>query len=285
MTTPKEPLQIISLGAGVQSSTMALMAARGEITPMPDAAIFADTQSEPAAVYKHLDWLEKQLPFPVFRVTAGNLGAALLESARGGNRAGSHARPPVYIKADDGSRGGMVRRQCTGDFKIDPIRRKVREMVGLTRKKSPMTPVVHQWIGISTDEIYRMKISRDPWVEFVYPLIDAKMSRDDCHIKLAEYGWTAPKSACFYCPFHSDAEWLRLKTDEPKEFDKAVKFERDVQALCQQQTQLRSNLHLHRSALPLDQIDFEKLIKDKAAKKTPEPMFTFMDECTGMCGV
>jgi len=29
-------LTVISLGAGVQSSTMALMAAAGEITPMPD---------------------------------------------------------------------------------------------------------------------------------------------------------------------------------------------------------------------------------------------------------
>lgn len=61
---------IISLGAGVQSSTMALMAAAGEITPMPDCAIFADTQAEPKSVYKWLDWLEGQLPFPVIRVVA-----------------------------------------------------------------------------------------------------------------------------------------------------------------------------------------------------------------------
>ena len=40
------PIHIISLGAGVQSSTMALMAACGEITPMPQCAIFADTQAE-----------------------------------------------------------------------------------------------------------------------------------------------------------------------------------------------------------------------------------------------
>ena len=64
---------IISLGAGVQSSTMALMAAQGEIKPMPDAAIFVDTQWEPAYVYKWLDWLETQLPFPVHRPTAGDL--------------------------------------------------------------------------------------------------------------------------------------------------------------------------------------------------------------------
>ena len=35
-------LTIISLGAGVQSSAMALMAAKGEL-PMPDYCIFADT--------------------------------------------------------------------------------------------------------------------------------------------------------------------------------------------------------------------------------------------------
>ena len=50
---------VLSLGAGVQSSTLALMAAAGEVTPMPDAAIFADTQAEPAGVYRWLDWLEK----------------------------------------------------------------------------------------------------------------------------------------------------------------------------------------------------------------------------------
>jgi hypothetical protein len=49
------PVHIISLGAGVQSSTMALMAARGLILPRPIGAIFADTQDEPASVYRWLD--------------------------------------------------------------------------------------------------------------------------------------------------------------------------------------------------------------------------------------
>jgi len=74
-------LQIISLGAGVQSSAMALMAAYGEIEPMPDCAVFADTGWEPPAVYEHLDWLEAELPFPVYRVTAGNIRADLIENA------------------------------------------------------------------------------------------------------------------------------------------------------------------------------------------------------------
>ena len=73
MKNPTDPMHILSLGAGVQSSTLALMAAKGEVGPMPMAAIFSDTQAEPKEVYDWLDWLEKQLPYPVYRVTAGNL--------------------------------------------------------------------------------------------------------------------------------------------------------------------------------------------------------------------
>jgi len=73
MQETKEPIHIISLGAGVQSSTMALMAAAGEIGPMPVAAIFADTQGEPQEVYDYLEYLKPLLPFPVHVVTAGNI--------------------------------------------------------------------------------------------------------------------------------------------------------------------------------------------------------------------
>ena len=61
-------LRILSLGAGVQSTTLALMAAKGEIDPV-DCAIFSDTQSEPKAVYEHLERLRSTLPFPVHIVS------------------------------------------------------------------------------------------------------------------------------------------------------------------------------------------------------------------------
>jgi len=60
---------ILSLGAGVQSSTLALLATQGLVKPMPVAAIFADVKAEPAGVYKWLDYLEKLLPFPVIIFT------------------------------------------------------------------------------------------------------------------------------------------------------------------------------------------------------------------------
>ena len=58
-------LRILSLGAGVQSSTMALMAEEGAFDHKPDYAIFADTGWEPRKVYDHLAWLKSQLSFPV----------------------------------------------------------------------------------------------------------------------------------------------------------------------------------------------------------------------------
>lgn len=93
--------RFLSLGAGVQSSTLALMIAHGEIEPV-DAAIFADTQWEPSHVYDWLDWLEKQLPFPVYRVTHGNLRTDTL--AKGGRKSGRH--PLAYDNAERGSGNG-----------------------------------------------------------------------------------------------------------------------------------------------------------------------------------
>lgn len=78
-------LCVLSLGAGVQSTTLALMAAHGEIGPMPDCAIFADTGWEPRAVYEHLAWLRSLnvLPFSVHIVSDGTIRDGLVNGARG----------------------------------------------------------------------------------------------------------------------------------------------------------------------------------------------------------
>jgi len=124
-----EPLQIISLGAGVQSSTMALMAAAGEITPMPSCAIFADTQDEPASVYKWLDWLEPRLPFPVHRVTAGKLSEdALRMRVTKDGRKFSRTTIPFFMRNGQNEIGKIRQRSCTVDFKLAPIFRKTREL-------------------------------------------------------------------------------------------------------------------------------------------------------------
>ena len=57
-------LRVLSLGAGVQSSTLALMIHKGEI-PMVDCAIFADTQAEPPKVYDWLKFIKKTVNYAI----------------------------------------------------------------------------------------------------------------------------------------------------------------------------------------------------------------------------
>ncbi len=65
-------LTVISLGGGVQSSVMALMASQGAFDAIPNCAIFADTHWEPPSLYTHLDWLAERLGFPVYVKTLTN---------------------------------------------------------------------------------------------------------------------------------------------------------------------------------------------------------------------
>lgn len=279
-------IRVLSLGAGVQSTTLALMAAHGEIPPI-DHAIFADTQSEPRAVYDHLAKLMAPgvLPFPVHVVTKGSLRQEILDACSG--KAGSWGRPPLYVKNPDGT-DGMTRRQCTTDYKIDLLMRKVRELAGIApRSRGPAQPVVEQLIGISIDEAHRQKDGWFRWVRNSYPLVDLQMHRQDCEKKLASYGWTAAKSACTFCPYHSDRQWLSMKRDDPEAWADAVTVDRALRT-HQGVAGFRGMVYLHRERIPLEEVDLEARVA--APRRTQQlrlylPDNSFGDECAGVCGV
>lgn len=273
-----EALHIISLGAGVQSSTMALMAACGELEPTPSCAIFADTQQEPKAVYDWLATIEPLLPFPVHHVTAGDLIAETLKPRQ--SRDGSVTYQRNYIPAftlDNAGNQGMIRRSCTREFKIAPIQRKQRSLM----RAAGATKVI-SWIGISLDEVIRMKPSRVKYIEHRHPLIDLRMTRADCLQWMKRHGFpTPPKSACSFCPYRSDQGWRELKLYDKAAFDSAVQLERDWNAAIandKRPTQLRGRVYLHRSLQPLDQVDFRNLSDFGQGD-------LFGNECEGMCGV
>lgn len=273
-----EPIHIISLGAGVQSSAMALMAAAGELTPMPVAAIFADTQDEPASVYKWLDWLEKQLPFPVHRVTRGKLSdSSLVMKSTADGRAYSSTLIPFFTRDADGNQGKILTRVCTRDFKLGPLLKLAKEIGGVARGQKHVGVI--QWIGISLDEIYRMKPSRDAWAENRWPLVEAKINRHDCLQWMERNGFPQPpRSACVFCPFHNNHEWRRLKDHEPEEFQKAVDFEKRLQESKAKSQNFTTTPFLHRSLKPLAEVD---LSTDEENGQTN----FFQEECEGMCGV
>lgn len=276
---PETPFTFLSLGAGVQSSCLALMAAKGEVTPMPNAAIFADTQAEPASVYKWLDWLETQLPFPVIRVTRGSLAEGSLRvrmSKKSGKNYMKHFIPAFMAR--DGKANGIMGRACTMDYKITILERETKRLAGIKRRQKSVG--VTTWIGMSMDELQRVKLSNKPWNQHHWPLLEKRMTRRDCLDWMKSNGFPVPpRSACSFCPYHSNREWQRLKTDEPEAFAYAVSYESKLQESLLQVCRLDGTPYLHPSRKPLLSVDFEKdsdqgnLFQD------------FNAECAGMCGV
>ena len=265
-------LTIISLGVGVQSSTMALMSAKG-ILPKVDGAIFADTKNEPKAIELYLNFLKKILPFPVYQVSRSNIYDDFIKNVEQGIRS---PNPPLFTQNKITGKKGMLLRQCTNDYKIAVIRKKIRELCNVGYKKRfPKDKYVEQWIGISTDEIQRMKPSKDKYILNRFPLIEMKMSRQDCLDWMKEQNIPLPeKSACIICPYHNDNYWHFMKTERPSEFEQAVAFDRKIR---NGSAKIKDNLYLHRSCKPLEEIEFNK-------KETDKQLDMFNNECTGMCG-
>jgi len=269
----KKTLTIISLGVGVQSSTMALMSAKG-ILPKVQGAIFADTKNEPKAIELYLEFLKKTLPFPVYQVSKSNIYNDFINNIEKGIRS---PNPPLFTQNKITGKKGMLLRQCTQDYKIAQIKKKIRELCNVGYKKRfPKDKYVEQWIGISTDEIQRMKPSRDKYILNRFPLIEMKMSRQDCLDWMKDHKIPLPeKSACIICPYHNDNYWHFMKTERLSEFEQAVVFDRKIR---KGSAKIKDNLYLHRSCKPLEEIEFNK-------KETDKQLDMFNNDCSGLCGV
>lgn len=263
---------MISLGAGVQSSTMALMAAAGEITPMPTACVFADTGDEPDAVYEWLKYLEPLLPFELIRVQKGRLSDYLTTPYKSKkNNKWTVAGFPAFVLNQDGSQG-IMSRQCTSDFKVYPIDRVLTRLM-----RTHKTKTCFKWLGISLDEIYRIKPARRNSVKHRWPLVEARMNRNDCLRWLEAHGHPKPpRSACIYCPYRGNDEWRALT---PSEFTRAVEFEKKMQA-AHAGGSLIAIPYLHRSMVPLDEVDFSTDIE-----RGQGLLNGFQNECSGHCGL
>ena len=268
-------LRILSLGAGVQSSTLALMIEHG-LLPKVDGAIFADTMAEPKNVMEHLDWLKTKVSYPIYIVSFGNLTQDSLDSAKGTGKYKFITIPFYTVNSETGKKG-LLKRQCTSNYKIRPVHQKIRELLGLKKgQKRKAGTEVELLMGISYDEIIRMKENRIPWVKNSFPLIDLKMRREDC-IKWFNKNYTKelPRSACIYCPYKTNQEWLDLKNDFPDEWEKVVSFDKQIRT----GTKTNDKIYLHKNCKPIDEVDFQQ------NKKEDQHDFGQLENCDGLCGV
>ena len=272
-------LRVLSLGAGVQSSTLALMIEKGQV-PMVDAAIFADVKGEPKAVYEWLDYLQTQVTkYPIYVVTWRNLKQDILDASEGKYKAFT---APFFSKNIVTGKKRMLLRQCTGDYKIKPVIKKVRELIGLKKnEKRKKGTKVEMLMGISKDEIFRMKTNPIKYIQNVYPLVEMDLRRQDCLDWLKKNNYPqAPRSACTFCPYHSLSEWKEIKKNK-KEWEEVVAIDKAIR----KQEKFKSKdefsedeLFLHSKCVPIDEIDFDK------EDPQMDLFFGMQNECEGMCG-
>ncbi len=298
---------VLSLGGGVQSSTLAEMACDGTLGPLR-AIIFADTGGELPETYAHLDYLRDraaQAGIDFLTVTAGDLRADLI--ARHGR--GGQPNLPVRIRHADGRLGRLNHYRCAYAYKRRPITRAVKQLCGPpgTWKQAR----AEQWIGYSTDEASRMKTADEcrcghnrirragggwpylqihtaegctrcactswqPWQVNRWPLIELGMTRDDCTTWLLEHGRPLPpRSACWFCPNRPARHFLQLKRTRPQLFAEAVALD---EFLRHGINGLHGQAYLHPSGQPLASIT-----DANPTKASPDLDGTGMDCEAGVC--
>jgi len=237
-------MKIISLGLGVQSTALYLMSSLGKLE-RADYAIFADPGAELPRTYEILDllkeWAKDNNGIPIV-VTKKNLYKDLIDKKN--SYGGRWASIPAFTKNGK----GMLRRQCTKEYKVNPIIKKIRELRGI--KKHKHLPHTEVWLGISLDEIQRMKTSTMSRITYNYPLIDNMMTRSDCTSFFESVGFpTPPKSSCVFCPYHANSQWLDIKQNCKKSWDMAVLVDESIRNL--KSFGVDDELYVHRSGIPL----------------------------------
>lgn len=256
---PMKRITYLSFGAGVQSTALLVMSNLGlHECPRADVAIFADTGDEPPWVYENVKRMREWSKIPVEVVQQGHLSADIISRHEG--QSPRFAAIPAFTPDKYGN-CGMLRRQCTREYKIQPIERHVRERCGLKKgQRAAGVIAATALIGISLDEVTRMKPSRTPWVVNAYPLVDASLRRADCLRIVREAGLPEPeKSSCIFCPYHSDEFWRRLQMRHPKEWEHVCNLDERFRDMSRSGD--TRPIYLHRSLRPLREIDFTRQIR------------------------
>ena len=280
----KKKLRVLSLGAGVQSSALALMIEKGEV-PMVDCAIFADVGAEPQLVYDHLEYLKTQLSYPVYKVQWRNLKEDIISASKGEFTAFT---APFFSKNIETDKKSMLRRQCTASYKIKPVQQKIRELLGYSKgERVQKDTKVEMLMGISYDEMIRMKVNTIKYIENIYPLVEKAIRRNHCIDWIEKNNYkTPPRSACTFCPYHSNTEWKRIKENK-EEWNEVILIDKMIREQEKYKNSksgsVKDLLYLHRDCKPIDEVDFRSA-EEKGQGNLFED-FGQLDNCEGMCGV
>jgi hypothetical protein len=247
------PVRLFSFGGGVQSTAVLVLQAQGKLWRPYDWFVFADVghDSENPDTITYVETIAKSY--------AAKYGIKFVEVQKT-----TYGEPetlwgyihrveksvPIPARMSNGAPGN---RSCTNDFKIKVVDKWIKSH-GYTHATVGL--------GLSVDEFGRVRNER--WHDSVgkkrigfckkreHPLIDLRMSRQDCHNIIRDAGLPMPpKSACFFCPFKRRNEWIEFKKAEPLLFEKCVQLEKRINE--KRNAMGRDFVYLHSSCKPLAQ--------------------------------
>ena len=300
----QNPINVLSLGWGLQSWTIAAMAALGEL-PKPDICIFSDTSWERKKTSSFAAKWELWLYMHGVKcITVWDESAhGMIKDEWEGTFIPAYTitSEPRYGIDEEGNeyiaayrqKVGQLRRQCTDRWKIVPMRRFIsgailsthfaqihkmyafsevdldvdmlegivafsemrmydiiadlEDKFGHNLKKT--SGCVKQWLGISVDEVQRVKPSDVQWIDNHYPLLEMGMARADCITWLNQHDLPIPpKSSCVFCPYRSKRSWQELKREGGEDWEIALFVDGEIR-----NQRPPYPLFVHPSGKPLDE--------------------------------
>ena len=261
-------MRVISLGWGTQSFGLAAMSALGVLPPV-DVAIHADTTHERSETYKFAarwtPWLEER-GVRVVTVRPQRCTSPVVNDWGG-------VFIPAYTLTPSAG-GGQLRRQCTGDWKIRPIRRWLQAHRNGAQ--------VEMWLGITLDEMRRMKPANVKYITHRWPFLEREHWSGRMMLRSDVVAWlrrnlgddaVPPRSACYFCPYHSRAEWRDLRDNGNGDWQRAVDFDLAIRKL-----RPPYDLFVCAERVPLTDLDLST-----PADRGQLPLWE--NECTGICGL
>lgn len=281
-------LRIQSNGIGQQSMALYFMSCLGLI-PRFDYSIFADPGREKRESYEYLryviNWSKQNDGIPIIWAGKKSLYRDLIR----GTNSTEHrfVSIPAYTKNPDGSTG-ILQRQCTEEYKIAEFNKTIRMLLKLGNRNFPAAKIYN---AITIEELDRVAAPDVSKFINVYPFCNLEiqkgktkflsydvvfgkklMTRSDCVNWLRTNGFEVPpKSACTFCPYQSDRQWLDLKNNHPKEWNAIVRLDGKIRNASR--AGVNNPIFLHRSLKPLGKVD----LRDNQTQ--------IFKECAGNCDV
>lgn len=228
-------MKILSFGAGMQSTALALMSCENAAAAKPlrpevpvyDAVIFCDLGLEPPWVQRQLAFTrtaceEANIPFyvletPLYQDILNNFGERRLVSI------------PWWTLSDDGHKSVMPR-NCTLDYKVETISKFVRwELLGYKKyqRLRPEDIKAHEiHMGFGAEEKKRCKESPNKLFVNKFPLVDMGLVRADNYKYILErWGLDTKASACAFCPYHRNYFFQYVKDHDPQTYNAIVRVD------------------------------------------------------------